>query len=283
MRSCITLVSVLFWFSFGLTGQTATPAFANLQTFLNVCPQDDPAYNVLRRDFQILRDRAPAGEISCAPPYTRLPVSQITDELTTLQTLRFAYYMDLGRSAYLPWTRLRLYDWIKSGIAGFDIDTKSGANSPNRASCCVSINGLNYISLSPDDEANRLFRLSVIGLAGRLALFAHETRHTEGFGHSGCCGWACDQTYDETNLSPFGIQYYLFKQWLTGDINLGVSCDPVLRAETVKVFLQVANGYHSAFCDVKPAILTMPASPGGVCPAAAVSNAQPDQKSLKKK
>jgi hypothetical protein len=34
---------------------------------------------------------------------------------------------------------------------------------------------------------------------------------------------------------------------------------------------------------MRPATLTMPTSPGGACPAAADSNAQPDQKSLKKK
>jgi hypothetical protein len=101
-----------------MPAQRMASTFPDLQSFLAVCPQNDPYYEVIRRDFQILRDQVPAGEINCTEPYTQMPVSQITEELTAFQTLRFAYYMDMGRSGYLPWTPLRLYDWFKSRIAG---------------------------------------------------------------------------------------------------------------------------------------------------------------------
>jgi hypothetical protein len=91
--------------------QRMAPTYPNLQAFLDSCPQNDPYYAVIRRDFQIMRNLTPVGTIACTEPYTKLPVAQVTEELTILQALRFAYYMDMGQSGYLPWTPLRLYDW----------------------------------------------------------------------------------------------------------------------------------------------------------------------------
>ena len=241
-------------------------AYRSLQSFLDSCPQNDRNNSVIRRDFQILRDGMPVGDVACREPYTKLPMAQVTDELTITQALRFAYYMDLGRSEYLPWTPLRVYDWFKSRLAGFNIDTslKNGV----AASCCVTINGRRYISEATiPDDLNRRYRQTLEGLAAQVALIAHETRHTDGYRHVGCCGTqgACDQSYDEKNLSPFGIQYYLAKQWLTGGINLGYSCGPKMRAKLGNAFLQLVNAFQSSFCDTKPPVLSIPPAPGGAC------------------
>ena len=57
---------------------------------------------------------------------------------------------------------------------------------------------------------NRGFLISTI-----ITLMMHERRHGDGFGHVQCCTAqgtnvtaACDQTYDESNISPYGLQYW---------------------------------------------------------------------------
>src|SRR5215469_4890644 len=230
------VIFFLLLISTGISSQRP-PAYHNLQSFIDSCPQNDPDIMVIRRDFQILRNGKPVGNILCKEPYSKLPTSEVTDELVTIQALRFAYRMDMGRSNYLPWTSLRLYDWFKSRVAGFTIDTTLTGSTV--ASCCVMINGGRYITLSPLDDLNRTFRQTPEGLATLIALMAHETRHTDGFRHASCCGQpdSCDQRYDEKNLSPFGIQYYLAKQWLNGGVNLQYSCDPKTRVKSAMVFL----------------------------------------------
>jgi uncharacterized protein (TIGR03437 family) len=248
--------------------QRLAPTFPGVQSFLDVCPQNDPYYAVFRRDFQILRDRTAVGEIPCVEPYTKSPLAQITEELSILQALRFAYYMDMGQSQHLPWTPLRLYDWFKSRVAGFNIDSTLDGNT-FAASCCFTISGRLYITIGRMSDATRMSRLNMIGLLGQVALFAHETRHSEGSGyvHVSCCGvnGGCDQSYDEQNLSAYGVQYYLYKQWLTGGINLGYSCDTSALKQTADSLLGTANIYPRIFCDQKPPVLSTPPSPGGAC------------------
>ncbi len=265
---------LLLLFAACAPAQRMAGTYPSLQSFLDSCPQNDPYLAVIRRDFQILRDGTPAGDIACTEPYSKLPASQVTEELTAIQALRFAYYMDMGQSGYLPWTHLRLYDWIKSRVAGINIDTTLGPDSV-AALCCEIVAGRRYIVESTiTDVSNRMYRQTPDGMAAQVALIAHETRHSEGNGYShvSCCGIAegCDQTYDENNLSPYGIQYYLAKQWLTGAINLGYSCDPALRAQLAGQFLRLANVYPGRFCDQPPPALSLPPSPGGACIAACV-------------
>jgi uncharacterized protein (TIGR03437 family) len=123
---------------------------------------------------------------------------------------------------------------------------------------------------------NRMYRQMADGLAAQVALIAHEVRHSEGnnYFHVSCCGidGGCDQTYDETNLSPYGIQYYLAKLWLNGTINLGYSCDATTRAQLATAFQGLANVYPSRFCDVKPPTLNLPPAPGGACISACTFN-----------
>src|SRR4029077_17603239 len=144
-------------------------------------------------------------------------------------------------------------------------------------SCCFTQNGRMYITESTiSDDANRMYRQTPNGLASQVALIAHETRHSEGtnYSHVSCCGinGGCDQTYDETNLSAYGIQYYLAKLWLNGTINLGYSCDAATQANLAVPFQGLANVYPSRFCDVKPPALTLSPAPGGACVPACTFN-----------
>src|SRR5262249_13139561 len=93
-----------------------------------------------------------------------------------------------------------------------------------------------------------------------------------GFPHVSCCPAgtaACDQTYDERNLSAYGIQNYLARAWLTGAVNVGFYCE--YSNEIVKtnqfVFSEAEDG-QSRFCDTKPPaspVLHVPDQPGGAC------------------
>ena len=250
-----------------LPAQRMAPTYADLQAFLDSCPQNDPYISIIQRDFQITRNGAAASAVTCTEPYSQMPVLQITEELSTLQTLRFAYYMDMGQSNYLPWTPFRLYDWLKSRVAGLNIDSSLVGAS---AACCSLVNSrLVFIVGLISNDLNRQYRQLPDGQAAQLQLFAHEARHSEGtdFPHVSSCGiqFGCDQTYDENDLSPYGIQYYLSKQMLSGAINLGYSCDASTRAALGAKFAQLANVFPQRFVTNPPPPLAVPQNPGGLC------------------
>ena len=262
------------------SGESITvPTIPNMELFLDRCPANDPAYPIIRNDFRIRKDGALVGEVGCKEPYTKLPLSEYSDELAVLQALRLVYYMDLGRTGYLPWSPLRMYDWMKAKIGGVNVSTTSTFSS-----CCFTFElfvGRPYITIGKAaDDLNRQNRLTLKGVATIVALFGHETRHVDGFDHVSCCGLgnaACDQTYDEANLSPYGIQYFLYRLWLNGEVNLGYSClDPPVSADVSSWFLDSGNGYLARFCDLKPKQLSMPATPGGVCTPGAFPHINPN-------
>ena len=266
--------------------------YANLQAFVDSCPQNDPYTAIIRRDFVITKAKVPVGDIACTEPYSQMPPSQVTDELTVLQALRFMYYMDMGRSGYLPWTQLRLYDWVKSRIGGIDIEPNAAGGE-----CCLSLGGLTYIviggiagSASFDGTSYAFqahYHQTPFGLAANVAFYAHETRHTEGNGYphvTGCPDFpsgtlGCDETYDPTNLSAYAIQYYLSAQWLSGAINLGYTCDSMSQAYYADGFAGFANAFIGRFVTNPPPTLTPSANSGGPCiPASSFTlNSAPSQ------
>ncbi len=76
-----------------------------------------------------------------------------------------------------------------------------------------------------------------------------------------------DLDYNPANLSSFGMQYWLEKSWLNGDINVGYSClDLPERQEITDWHLSAtyANS-ETRFCNIKPPAVSMPADPGGPC------------------
>jgi hypothetical protein len=283
MRPLVIAAFALILLPALMQGQRMASAYPNLQAFIDSCPQNDPYTPIIRHDFLIMRNQVPVGNIVCSEPVSQMPTSKITDELRVIQTLRFIYYIDMGRTGYLPWTQLRLYDWMKATISGINIDDNDG----NFDFCCEFANNVTSFSVesieegaasngTPVAEAMQL-SLDALGLAANAALYAHETRHSNGNGYhhvSGCPSWPdgqpyCDEEYNLANLSPFGIQYYLFQQMATGGMNLGYSCDSTTRADLGGQFVRAANGYPPIFVTKPPPAISLPPEPGGVCIPAA--------------
>jgi hypothetical protein len=269
----------------------AAPALAqirDIRKFLDQCPQNDPAYAQIRSDFQIRRDGVIVSIPLCTEPVSAMPTSAYTDELIIMQALRVAYYMDRGMRGHLPWTDGTFYDWMKSRIGGMDV-------VKGFSFCCE------YYGPAPDvppppppgqpppppppprpfapkdwsigvtvrDDFNREFGKKWIGISGLIGLFGHETRHMDGFPHSSCCGigGGCDDAFDASNLSPYGVQWWMDKLWLEGTINVGMSCmTPLERSEALNWFLSGVNlTFPERFCSPKPPRVVTPAVPGGAC------------------
>jgi hypothetical protein len=247
--------------------ETCTASIGNIKAFLDTCPKNDPAYNQIKSDFTIRHNGVivPADSIACSEPVSSLPIAQYTDELIILQSLRAIYYMDYGQGGHLPWTAGSLYQWMKSKIKGINIKDGAGANS-----CCdYTWGNPPYFTFQPNDAQQREFDRHWKNLSGVISLFAHEIRHVDGFPHPSCCTYArCDQTFDPSNLSPIGIQWWLNKLWLTGEINVGAAClDPVERQDTINWHLDGANSEIISFCNNKPPYQTVPATALGSCRA----------------
>lgn len=246
----------------------ATDRIWNIKLFLEDCPANDPAYATIRADFQLRRNGVIVGDVPCAPPISRLAIARYTDELIVLQGLRTIYHMDQGQSGHLPWTPGTLYAWMRSKIGGIDIRTDVASSF-----CCETFAGRLAIVVSAQDDFNRDFDRTWKGISDNIALYAHETRHVDGFGHTSGCGVAngCDPTFDAANLSPFGIQYWLTRSYLNGAINVGFACAPPAEVIDIAQWHQAtADGYRTRFDQAKPPALVMPAQPGGVCSARAI-------------
>jgi hypothetical protein len=245
---------------------STSPAIDNIASFLEQCPTNDPMYSQIRSDFEIRREGVVVGDINCSEPVSAMPVAQYTDEVIVAQALRTIYYMDGGRELPYPWTSGSLYDWMKSKIGGVDI-------SANGSYCCTQYNGKWYVVINSQNTWDRDFARQWQGISYRITVLAHETRHVDGYPHVGYCPlfpdqpYGCDQTYDESDLSPYGIEWWLNAKWLSGEIYVGFSCAASSVVTSIANWhLQQANHeYGGRFVDNSPPTLTMPAQPGGPC------------------
>ena len=267
--ACVFLLSVA-----AVTPPARAAGISNIGTFLDQCPTLDPAFGTISSDFQIRHDGVVAPTPACSEPVSAMPTSQYTDELIVLQTLRTIYYMDRGMSGHLPWTSGTLYDWMRSKIGGIDIRDDISAGG----SCCYHYSGSSrtFIRIAAENDSNRDFDRTWRGIAGNIDFYAHETRHVDGFPHVSCCGInnGCDQSFDTSNLTPYGIQWWLNKLWLEGTINVGYAClSPSEVQETTNWFLSALGSFRSRFCTDQPAIVSAPAEPGGACPATSTCTA----------
>ena len=257
------------WAAAVLLAAAAAPARAGdihrIDRFLEQCPQSDPAFATITRDFEIRRNGVVAPIPPCTEPVSAMPVSQYTDTLVLLQGLRVMYHMDRGQSGHLPWASGTLYDWMKTKLRGFDI---VGNTTQSGGYCCETIGGKYYMVYYPADDFNRDFDRSWMGLSDNIAFYSHEARHVDGFPHVSCCGIAngCDETFDPANLSPYGIQWWLSELYLTGVIDVGVGCLPNAEQQDVRGWdlASVNSVYRDRFCTNAPAILDPP--PPLVCP-----------------
>lgn len=248
-----------------ISSTSASAGIRNIGIFLQQCPDRDPAYLLVKQDFEIRRDGNLALEPVCTEPISAIPTAQYTDELIVSQGLRVMYYMDRGQSGHLPWTGGTLYDWMRSKVGGINIVTGlSGGN------CCTVIGGRRFINMGSQNDFNRDFDRSLSGIAGNIDFYAHEARHVDGFPHSSCCGipGGCDDTFDPANLSAYGVQWWLNSLWLAGTINVGYECLSANEvSQTTDWFQSGLNSqFRTRFCTNLPPLVSAPAVPGGPCP-----------------
>jgi hypothetical protein len=243
----------------------------NISEFLEQCPNDDPIYSMLRSDFVIRLDGVIIGSIPCSEPISAMPIAEYTNALISLQVFRTAYYMDPGVSNFLPWTSMNLYDWMANNVGGVNLKT-----APGQLYCCDYIDGERYISQSLQDEYSRGIKRTWNGISSTLDYFAHEIRHADyGPSHvTGCAAFpnptdpaGCDYDYDLTNLGSYGVQYWLNQSWLTGYLDIGISCASDGGLAYALNHLNNLNAtFRDRFVQNIPPIVSMPNPPyGGPC------------------
>jgi hypothetical protein len=254
---------------------TAPPAVSagikDIRTFLESCPTNDAAYAQIRQDFELRLDgQVITTPITCAAPFSALPMAQLTDELIALQVLRTAYYMSQGTEGKLPWTQKSLYAWMTSHVSGVNLKT-----APGQLYCCDAINGKSFFSVSRQDSTQRDAKRTWPGIANTLNYYAHEIRHADpgAPGHTnGCQAFplpsdppGCDATYDLSNLGSYGVQYWLESHWATGELNIGIACSPPNTAlEYASWDALSANLFRSRFVTNVPPMVTAQPN-GGPC------------------
>jgi hypothetical protein len=266
MAGALALVIALLPSSREHPAAATAPGIDDITTFLETCPTNDPQYAQIRADFEIRREGVAAGALACSQPVSAMPIAQYTDELIVAQALRVIYYTEGGRHVAYPWTEGSLYDWMKSQIGGVDI--RAGGSY-----CCESFGGKWYIVIGAQADGDRDFDREWRGLSTRVTLLAHETRHVQGYPHVGGCPlfpdqtFGCDQTYDESDLSPYAIEWWLHSKWLSGELYIGFSCAaPQVVSQIASWHVQVANNdLRGRFVDNLPPVLSVPPQPGGAC------------------
>ena len=253
--------------SFTTSATSIVTAIGNIDPFLDQCPENDPAYTQIRRDFEMRLDgEVITDPVICSEPATVMSIQETTYVLQGFQALRLAYHMNEGTEGRLPWTNKGIYEWMASNIYGFNHKTDTGSGY-----CCDRIDGKLYISrgVTPDGNYDLIWPVDWSGISRTLAFFAHETRHADvdDPGHAtGCEAPGCDATYDLSNLGGYGVQYWLHANWASGHLNVGIGCS--LRGERhVNASVNAANQYlsPSRFVTNPPPLVTAELPYGGPC------------------
>lgn len=199
----------------------------DIADFLQECPLDDQNIAQILRDFEFRVDGQVVQNFPCTSPYYPMTNAQFNDQVKWLQTLRLLFYLDYGQSRHLPWTSLRIYDWVKSKIGGINILT-----GLNGGFCCTTFNGRPFITVGAlkNNTFGNLQSLPDLRLAfsiNNVPLLLHEVRHLDGFPHSNCCpagAGRCDNEYDLKNLSPYGMHNWWNSAVLNRQFDFGFNC-----------------------------------------------------------
>ena len=135
------------------------------------------------------------------------PADRRDPKLTVYQALRIMKAMNFSRP--LPWTKLSLYDWLKSSVTGVQIDAYA-INSR----CCSD----NKMIIIKEDVLKSWTNNYWVeprtgtGISGLIELFSHEARHR--VRHHNCekVTEADDNSIKE--MGAWAIQYYI-ENWMT--------------------------------------------------------------------
>jgi hypothetical protein len=230
----------------------------DIKVFLEQCPTNDPMIDTILKDFEFRVDDQVITEFPCTEPVSSMSIDQYTQPLIYLQTLRVAYYMDRNMTDHLPWTDTTLYVWMKNRIDGIKVSSSMSSGGY----CCDYDDGKTLVVVNNADEFNRNFDKAWRGISGNLDFVAHEVRHLDGpFYHTNCCSsTSCDSIYDEKNLSCFGVQYWLNKNWLSGFLNVGirVSHTPEEIQQILDWHLSALNlQFRERFCYNAPDLVSL--------------------------
>lgn len=259
LAAALTLVSAV---------DSACGRICNIKDFLEGCPASDAAYTQIRSDFVIRKDGVVVTDIPCQEPISRIPIAQYTDELIVVQALRTIYHMDEGRAGHLPWTPGTLYDWLKARIGGINITSTGG---PDQLLGDAFGDGRSYFNVRAKDDYNRNLQRTWPWMGELIALMMHERRHADptGYYHTGCCsvgGGGCDQEYNESNLSAYGIQWWLRRHWIEDGPYTGYSCLNRSDVNDIKSsFRNTDNQERDRYCQNPPPILTDANNPVAAC------------------
>lgn len=229
--------------------------------FIQECPTNDPNINKILADFQIRIDGNLVSSFPCAEPYYPMTKAQYNDQIKWLQTLRILFYLDYGQENHLPWTNLRIYDWLKSKIGGINIVT-----GLNGGYCCNTFDGKSFINVGAlkNNSFGNFAEIPNLDFAwsmNNFVLLLHETRHRDGFPHSDCCvaGTArCDSRYDLTNLSPYGMHIWWYNAVLSRQFDFGFDCLPNMITSVIDGTWNSMNNQKTNFC-TQPTIPAKPA------------------------
>jgi hypothetical protein len=233
-----------------------TSQILNIEEFMKKCPTDDILFSKFIKDFEIRRNGVVVTNYDCDDKYDVV--------LRILQAIRVIYYVDIyKKAAYLPWTNMRYYDWLKDKVQGFDIvDDLGGAVGV----CCKDINGRKFISLaSAKNQSTAVVKYTYqewAPFAGFISLIGHERRHADpgNYPHNGNCnGVGGDADYNEKNLGSYGVAYWLSKAFKSGILEVGVKCLSAPKQDEINVIIGVNNWAATYFCKNAPPV-TIPAN-----------------------
>ncbi len=238
-----------------------TAHITNFNEFIKECPMDDPNINQILLDFQFRIDGNVVNTFPCSGSYYPMTEAQFTDQVKWLQTLRYLFYLDYGQANHLPWTNLRIYDWVKSKIGGINIQTGLSGGF-----CCSNFNNKPFINLGMLKNSGNWAQIPDLYNAwsmNNVVLLLHETRHVDGYLHSTSCCVAgsnrCDSEYDINNLSAYGMHIWWLRAVLNRQFDFGFDClptgfkNPVVDGTWTQMDNQKINFCNQPITPAKPA------------------------------